>query len=152
MHYISKESAKNVYGSTYKHVFTSTHLLIKYFDVGIHQDGYWNYDHQALQNEDFYDVISVLYPNYNYVILSDQSSGHGTLLTDALHAPNMSVKWGGNQPKMHTSIIHEVGPYNPTLSIGETQNMQFQSKDKGPFYLKLPTTRKYSKDTGKRIT
>ena len=50
-HYASKDSAMAVYNSTKKKKLTTTHLLVRYFDVGINEDGYWNHDQMDLQNE-----------------------------------------------------------------------------------------------------
>lgn len=68
---------------------------------------------------------------------------------DALHAPNMSVYWGGQQPSMHATTIHELGPYPSTLQIGDIQQMIFTKSDKGPFYVDQPLKQKHPKDTGK---
>ena len=75
-HYVSKESAITVYGTTLKKKFVNKHLLIEYFDVGIQYQEYWTHDHMALQCEDMYDVMTYLYPNYELVIIMDQSTGH----------------------------------------------------------------------------
>ena len=133
--YISKDSALNVYGSNKKKPFHDHHQLVRYFDVGINDEGYWNYDHMCLQNEDCFDILRVVFPKYDYVLLMDQSSGHGKRAGDSLHAPSMSVKYGGLQPKMHPTVVQEVGPYHPQLTVGDTQSMVFLRGDKGPFNL-----------------
>lgn len=133
-----KESALNVYGMTKKQYFTDTYQLLQYFDVGINEEGYWCHDHMALQNKDEFDVLSYLYPNYNFVLLVDQSTGHRKRSTDALHAPIMCVKWGGNQPPMHATTIHELGPFPVTLTIGDSQHMQFQKGTRDRFISKIP--------------
>ena len=43
-------------------------------------DGYWNYDHMALQTEDAFGMLAVVYPNCDYIKLTDQTSGHGKKL------------------------------------------------------------------------
>ena len=93
-HYISKDSAKAVYGCTRKKPFTSTYLLIQYFDVGINEDGYWRFDHIALKCEDIYDVLCVVYPKYDFVICMDHSSRHTKHSEDSLNALSMNVNWG----------------------------------------------------------
>ena len=72
-------------------------------------------------------------------------------MSDCLNTTNMSAKWGGAQPAMHSTTIHEAGPFNPTLSVNDTQQMVFKHSDKGPFYLKHPKETKTTKFTGKRV-
>jgi len=80
-----------------------------------------------------YDVVSVLFPKYDIVILSDQSSGHGKRQEDALHAPSMNVYWGGKQPKIHDTIVEDIGEYPSLLQVGDVQSMIFQKSYMGPF-------------------
>ena len=150
--YLSTNSAMNVNGNTQKQCFTSTHLLMKYFDFGIHKEGYWTHDHMALQNEDVYDILSCLYPQYDLAILSDQSSGHEKRREDALHAPSMSVNWGGQQCAMHKTVIRDIGPYEATLKVGQVQHMVVRSTDKGLFYEDHQSTKRHPKETGKSLT
>ena len=117
----------------------------------MHEEGYWNYDHQCLQHEDTYDVLSVLFPRYDIVILSDQSSGHGKRLEDGLHAPSMNVYWGGKQPKMHDTIVEEIGEFPSILKVGDVQSMIFQKSDNGPFYISHPRKNKYPRETDTMI-
>ena len=76
-HYISTESANEIYGTTLKKPFETNELLIRYFEVGVMGEGYWNYDHMALQTEDAFDMLAVVYLHCDYIKLTDQSSGHG---------------------------------------------------------------------------
>ena len=105
----------------------------------------------ALQNEDMFDVLSTIYPHHDIVLLMDSSTGHRKQREDALHAPSMSVKWGGLQPHMHKTTINEVGTHPSILSVGDTQSMVFQRGDKGPFDMKDPLSRKNTKETGKKV-
>ena len=114
-----------VYMGQLEKAFTSTHLLIQHFDVGVNEDGYWRHDHMSLQHEDVYDVLNVVYPDYDFVILPDQSSGHGKRDDDALHALCMSVKWEGQQGMIHPTEIKEVGPFPSLLKVGQIQHMIF---------------------------
>ena len=50
--------------------------LVRFFDLGINEEGYRDYFHMALQIEDTFDVLSIKYPMHDFVILMDQSSGH----------------------------------------------------------------------------
>ena len=61
-HYVSETAALEVYGTTEKQLLTSRDCLMQFFDVGINNDGYWGYNHMALQQEDAFDVLRVIYP------------------------------------------------------------------------------------------
>ena len=50
---------------------------VQFFDLGINEEDYCNYFHMTLQIEDAFDVLSIKYPEYDYMILVDQSNGHG---------------------------------------------------------------------------
>ena len=148
---VSKESAMNVHGTTTKPIFNNTHLLVQYFNVGVNEEGYWSHDHMVLQNEDAYDVLSYMYPLYDFVDLMDQSTGHRKRDSDALHAPSMCSKWGGSQPRMHPTAVKEIGPHPATLQPGDTQCMVFRSSDKGPFYMETPNKFKHTRETDETI-
>lgn len=53
---------------------TSSHALIRYFDLGLHNEGLWNYDHMALQNEDAFDILSQVFPDYDFCFIMEQST------------------------------------------------------------------------------
>ena len=36
---------------------------------------------------------------------------------------------------MHDTILHEIGPYTPSLNVGSIQKMNFDESDDGPFWL-----------------
>jgi len=108
--------------------------LVRFFDVGINEEGYWNYNQIALQVEDVFDALAIKYPQYDIVFMMDQSSGHGKMREGALNANLMSVKYGGKQGKLRKTKIREVGTYKRILEIGDEQSMSFNDED-GPFYL-----------------
>ena len=55
--YLSKESALSVNGTTKKKQIKDKLTLIRFFDVGVNLEGFWNYDQMALQVEDVFDVL-----------------------------------------------------------------------------------------------
>ena len=73
--------------------------LIRFFDVGIDKEGYWNYNQVALQVKDVCDVLSIEFNNNNvdsnvdnssnvdFVIMMDQ------LLPEILALTNKNWKW-----------------------------------------------------------
>jgi len=54
-HYLSKEAALTVYGTTKKKKIHDNLTLLRFFDVGINLEGFWNYDQMALQVENVYE-------------------------------------------------------------------------------------------------
>ena len=73
--------------------------MVKFFDLGINEEVYWNYFHMALQIEDIFDVLTIKFPGYDFLILMDQSSGHGKKMEGGLNAIEMSVRFGGSKKK-----------------------------------------------------
>ena len=144
--YISKKEAIEVYGSTKKKKIDKTLTLIQYFDLGMNEEGYWNYNHVALQVEDIFDVLSIKYPSYDFLFMLDQSSGHGRMREGALNVNQMSGKWGGKQSRMRKTIL-DVGPYPRKLNVGDEQDMVFVEGDDGPFYMKPDDQRKKKYDS-----
>ena len=98
-HYVSESAALEIYGKTEKQKLTSRDCLIQFFDVGINNDGYWRYNHMALQQEDVFDVLRVIYPHCDIAILTDQSSGHERKRENGLDAKAMGKYWGGRDAK-----------------------------------------------------
>jgi len=86
--YVETKAAIEVYGSTQKKEIKDPLTLVRFFDVGINEEGYWNYFHMALQIEDMFDILSIKYPESNFVVLMDQSSGHGKRMEGGLNASN----------------------------------------------------------------
>ena len=64
---------------------------MKYFNAGAIKEGYWNHTHTKLQLEDISDYISFIFPEFDFLYLFDQSSGHMKMRTDGLHVRNMNV-------------------------------------------------------------
>ena len=133
--YTSSKEAIEINGTDKKNVLTDSLTLVRFFDVGINEEGYWNYNQIALQVEDVFDVLAIKYPQYDIVLLMDQSSGHGKMRDGALNANLMSVRYGGKQGKLRNTKIREVGTYGRTLDVGDEQLMTFSDSDDGAFYL-----------------
>ena len=81
-----------VYATTTKKKISYNLTLVRFFDVGVNLEGFWNYDKMALQVEDVYNVLSVKYPEYDFQFILDQSSGHGKTREGSLNVNLMSMK------------------------------------------------------------
>ena len=148
------EGKGKLFGTTKKKPLTCKDCLIQYFEIGVNNDGYWGYDHMAIQNEDVFDVLSVCYPHCDFLLHSDQSGPHTKKREDGLDVKEMGKYWGGKKAKMHTTVVRENGPFNATHLIGQEQSMQFSENDDGPFYL-TPEERLRNKiriNTGQQVT
>jgi hypothetical protein len=141
-HYLETESALKAQSKTEKSNMVES-PFIKYFKYGYGEgkEGYWTYNHMALQFEDCVDVIQALFPGYDSVWTFGHSCGHNRGCPDGLVVGNMQTLWGGKQSHIRDSITEckegFLGPYSPKLHPGDTQTMVFSEDDEGPFYLPL---------------
>ena len=131
--YESKIDATILNGSDKKNDLSDDPTL-RFFRAGANYDGYWVSPHIKLQTEDVCDVLVHLYPEFDFVFLFDQSSGHTKKRSDALNAEKMNVSFGGKN-KTRDTTVQEVGTYHPTLQVGSVQKMHFVNQDEGPFWL-----------------
>jgi hypothetical protein len=104
-HYKSTDAALDINGTTAKPEIKDHSPFLQFFEYGENKDGYWNYFHMALQTEDLVDCLAVLYPEFDYVLLFDHSSGHGKSQKDGLNVNSMSKAWGSKQNNMHKTKV-----------------------------------------------
>ena len=69
------------------------------------------------------------------LFIFDQSFRHTKMREDGLFAPQMNISYGGAVVTQHTSTIQEVGTYNQSLSIGDTQEKVLVDDDEGTFWM-----------------
>ena len=103
--------------------------------MGVNNEGFWDYHQMALQLEDAVDVLSVKYPDYDFVVLMDQSSDHKKKREGGLDAKTMNMKWGSKGIRMRDTVVSENGQYTTTHLTGQPQSLYFKSTDNGHFYL-----------------
>jgi hypothetical protein len=137
--YSDEVAATSIYGNANKSKMTSSPFVFE-FEYGIAGQGYWDYNHMALQLEDCADVLKALYPEYDYLFLFNHSSGHDKQRPDGLCASRMTKGFGGAQPKMRPSVIVSadyLGPYDHPMKliVGSEQLMVFRDSDRGPFWM-----------------
>ena len=75
---ISEIDARIVHNDIYKKDITDDPLL-RFFRAGANKDGYWSSSHAKLQLEDSIDYLKLLFPDHDFVVMYDQSSGHKKL-------------------------------------------------------------------------
>jgi len=136
--YFDEEAAKKIYGKPEKAPLEASPFVVE-FEFGINNDGYWCYDRMVLQLEDCVDALKTIYPQFDFLFLFDHSCGHDKQRPDGLNAENMSKNYGGKQNAMRPTVIKKengyLGPFERTLSVGDTQFFNFQPGDTGPFWL-----------------
>lgn len=108
---------------------------LRFFHAGQNNEGYWTSSHAKLQLEDVMDILSIVFPNTDFVFKFDQSSGHTKMRKDGLTTSKMNVSYGGKASNMNETTIQEVGPFKGLLTIGQKQSMVFTKDDHGPFWM-----------------
>ncbi|KAI2503418.1 hypothetical protein MHU86_11047 [Fragilaria crotonensis] len=136
--YLDTTAAMEILGTTRKPILLES-PFVKYLFIGINNQGYWNSYHMSLQLEDVVDCLRILYPSFDFVFLFDHSQGHARKRDGALSAINMQKNFGGSKQQMRDTVIMSqegyLGTHSPTLGIGDTQSMVFNTDDCGPWYL-----------------
>jgi hypothetical protein len=90
--YTEADSTIKINGTTEKKDLSES-PFIKYFEYGYGagKEGYWTYDHMALQFEDCVDCIQALFPHYDSMWMFDHSCGHDRGREDGLLVGNMQT-------------------------------------------------------------
>jgi hypothetical protein len=137
--YVDVDAAIAIHGQATKKDLKHSPFVV-YFELGANNEGYWTYNHMAIQFEDCVDCLKVIYPHFDFAFLFDHSQGHAKKLTNGLDAYNMNKSYGGAQPKMRESVIKAedgyLGMQEPrTINVGDTQTFTFQPGDDGPFWM-----------------
>jgi hypothetical protein len=136
--YVDKDAAIAIHGQTTKKDLKQSPFIV-HFELGANNQGYWTYNHMAIQFEDCVDCLKVLYPQFDFAFLFDHSQGHAKKLPDGLDAYSMNKGYGGIQTRMRESVIKEengyLGTHTRTLNVGDTQKFIFQPGDDGPFWM-----------------
>jgi hypothetical protein len=99
--------------------------FVKYFHIGVYNEGYWNSFHMVLlQLEDIVGcMLQVLHPEFDVVFLFDHSQGHSRKREGTLDANTMNQSYGGAQPTLRPTQSEAelgfLGPHNPCLKVGD---------------------------------
>lgn len=137
--YIDEAAATKYRGKGANKDILNVNPFVLEFEYGAANEGYWNYEHMVLQLDDCVDVVKFLYPQYDFLFLFDHSCGHDKQREDGLNVENMSKSYGGKQSVLRPTLIKEasgyLGPFPRSLDPGDTQFMDFQPNDDGPFWM-----------------
>ena len=98
------EDARLLFSTDLKYDLTGDPTL-RYFRVEINNDGYWNNSYSNIQLEDVIDCLSILFPNFDYLFLHDQSSENIQVREDVLVVSNMDVTYGGSLSAIHKTTV-----------------------------------------------
>ena len=92
-HYVDKDAAMAIHGHTAKKELLHSPFVV-YFELGANNEGYWTYNHMAIQFEDCVDCLEVIYPQFDFAFLFDHSQGHAKKLVNGLDACSMNKGYG----------------------------------------------------------
>ena len=154
--YSEESAAEEIHGSVFKKELTHT-PFVRELEYGKNKNGYWTYDHMVVQLEDCVDILTYMYPDFEFIFFLDHSNGHDRMRPNGLNINRINIKHGGSQPIMRDSeplTSNLFGPFHTKdspLQPGDIQKMQYVADDEGPCYF-LPSERincKYDIDTGK---
>ena len=154
--YSDKEAATIVNGGPMKGDLTDT-PFVRELEYGKNGDGYWSYNHMVTQLEDCIDILTFMFPDFDFVIFLDHSNRHDRMRPNGLNLNKIRIRYGGKQPKMRDTKLEDAsyfGPYHNAdykYQVGDTQSMQFSEHDTGPCYLSQSDALKckYDVDTGR---
>jgi hypothetical protein len=113
--------------------------FVRYLEIGVNNEGWWDYNQMILQLEDCVDCLKTLYPAIDFIFLFDHSSGHAKKRIGGLDASAMNKGFGGAQPSMRETTMEAedgyLGPFPRVVNVGDALRFDFQESDDGPFWL-----------------
>jgi hypothetical protein len=133
-----------------------TSPFIVHFEYGTNVEGYWTYNHMVMQFEDCVDMLTVLYPENEYMFLFNHNCGHDRKRPGGLCVNSMRKEFGGKQLVIRESKIESaeyLGQFGGLLSVGASQTMNFVPSDAGPYWMTEAEKHSNRKDrpSGKKI-
>ena len=73
--YVDVDAAMAIHGQAAKKDLEQSPFVV-YFELGVNNEGYWTFNHMAIQFEDCVDCLRVLYPHFDFAFFFDHSQGH----------------------------------------------------------------------------
>ena len=102
--YVDKKSATHLFGSANKNNLTSSPFL-QYLEYGAAKNGYWKYTNIVMKLEGCIDVLTILYPHFEYEFELDHSSDHSKERLDGLSTMDMN---SDNTKNMSNPIVMKI--------------------------------------------
>jgi hypothetical protein len=96
--YVDVDAAMAIHGHATKKDLKHSPFVV-YFELGANNEGYWTYNHMAIQFEDCVDCLKVSYPQFDFAFLFDHSQGHAKKLANGLDAYSMNKGYGRGTAK-----------------------------------------------------
>jgi hypothetical protein len=136
--HVSKEDTIGLFGTAENQAITRRKFakdpvdstFLKMFRHSQAHNGCWTHRHVKIQIEDLVDCLKVIFPNFGFLLLFDQSSGHTKKREDGLNTINMNREHGGRVPHMRRSVLDAkcLGKHSPSLQAG-TQRLVYPKID-----------------------
>ena len=73
--FIVVDAALAIHGQALEKDLKQSPFVI-YFELSLNNEGYWTYNHMAIQFEDCIDCLKVLFPPFDFAFIFDHSQGH----------------------------------------------------------------------------
>ena len=103
-----------------------------FIEVGANNEGYWTYNHMAIQFEHCIDCLKVLFPHFDVAFIFDNLQGQEKKLANGLDAHSMNNRFGGVQQPIMPEDGY-LGMHQRTVEVGDIQSFVFKPGDTGPF-------------------
>ena len=103
----------------------------------------------VLHFEDCVNVLKVLYPDFDFLLLFDHLCRHDKQKEDGLNVERMRKGYGSHMNICDSMIKKEkvyLGPFPHKLKPGDVQSLVFKPSDKGPFWMTLEEHESKCKD------
>ena len=102
--YVDVDAAMAIHGHAAKKDLKQSPFIV-YFELGGNNEGYWTFNHMAIQFEDCVDCLRVSYPHFDFAFFFDHSQRHAKKLTNGLDVNTMDRGYGGAQQRMRESNL-----------------------------------------------
>ena len=96
--YSDKDAATIVNGGPMKSDLTGT-PFVRELEYRKNGDGCWSYNHMVTQLEDCVDILTYMFPDFDFVIFLDNSNKHDWMRPNVLNLNKISVCYGGKPSK-----------------------------------------------------
>ena len=82
------------------------------------------------------DCISVIFPNFDFMLEYNQSSGHIKVNANVIIASNMNIYCSDKVFQIQTSVFKELGPYTPLSNLEDEWSVILYESSEGPSWIR----------------